>query len=72
MSALGSAIGSRISDGCQSAQMGTCQLESVAVGDRTCASAEYFDHTGKEGSDVHSGNGKSGFHVSSHVSCHNQ
>jgi len=42
MSALGSAIGSRISYGCQSAQMGTCQLESVAVWHRTCASATYL------------------------------
>ena len=45
MSALGNVIGSRISDGCQSAQMGTCQSNSVAVWHRTCDSAEYFDHT---------------------------
>jgi len=46
VSALGSEIGSRITDGCQSAQIGTCQPDSVAVGDRTCVSAEYFDHSG--------------------------
>jgi len=46
VSALGSGIGSRISDGCQSAQMDACQLNSVAVGNRTCASADYFHPTG--------------------------
>jgi len=33
-------------DACQPAQMDSCRLASVAVGDRTCASAGFFDHTG--------------------------
>jgi hypothetical protein len=39
-SALACAMGSKISDGCQSAQTGIHSLDSTAVGDRASASAE--------------------------------